>query len=76
MEIKDKIFKVIVKANMPKNEIVRFDKERGAYRVNIREKAENNKANIEIIKFFSKLLKKKVKIIKGLKSREKILKIE
>ena len=61
---------------MPKNEIVKFDKERQAYRVNIKEKAEDNKANIEIIKFFSKLLKKKVKIIKGLRSKEKIIKIE
>ena len=71
---KGKIFKIIVKANSAKNEIVKFDKERKAYRVNIKEKAEDNKANIEIIKFFSKLLKKKVKIIKGLKSKEKVLK--
>jgi len=44
--------------------------------VNIKAKAEQNKANIEIIKFFSKLLKKRVRIIKGLKSREKILNVE
>ena len=74
MEIKEKTFKIIVKPNSAKDEIVKFDNQNGAYRVNIKEKAENNKANIEIIKFFSKLLKKKVKIIKGLKSKEKILK--
>ena len=73
---KGKIFKIIVKPNSAKNEIVKFDKERKAYRVNIKEKAEDNKANKEIIKFFSRLLKKKVKIIKGLKSKEKILKIQ
>ena len=73
---KGKIFKIIVKANSAKNEIVKFDDGRGAYRVNIKEKAENNKANIEIMKFFSRLLKKKVKIIKGLKSKEKVLKAE
>ena len=42
----------------------------------IKEKAENNKANKEIIKFFSKLLRKKVEIIKGLRSGEKVLKVE
>jgi len=76
MEIKERVFKIIVKANSAKNEIVKFDYGRKAYRVNIKEKAEDNKANIEIIKFFSKLLKKKVKIIKGLKSKEKVLKVQ
>ncbi|MBL7147544.1 MAG: YggU family protein [Nanoarchaeota archaeon] len=76
MQIKEDVFKIIVKPNSAKNEIVKFDNERKAYRVNIKEKAEDNKANIEIIKFFSKLLKKKVKIIKGLKSKEKIIKVE
>ncbi len=74
MEIKEEIFKIIVKPNSAKNEILKFDEGRKAYRVSIKEKAEDNKANIEIIKFFSKLLKKKVKIIKGLKSKEKVLK--
>jgi len=74
MQIKERVFKIIVKPNSAKNEIKKFDEGRKAYRVNIKEKAEDNKANIEIIKFFSKLLKKKVKIIKGLKSKEKVLK--
>ena len=74
MKINEEVFKVLVKPNSAKNEIVKFDKERKAYRVNIKEKAVDTKANIEIIKFFSKLLKKKVKIIKGLKSKEKVLK--
>ena len=73
MQIKETIFKVIVKTNSPKNEILGYDKERKAYKLNIKAKPEHNKANIEIIKFFSKLLKKKVKIIKGLKSKEKII---
>jgi len=76
VEIKEKTFKIIVKPNSAKNEIIKFDKARGAYRVNIKEKAEDNKTNIGIIKFFSKLLKKKVKIIKGLKSKKKIIKAE
>ena len=34
---------------------------------------ENNKANLDIIKFFSKQFKIKIKIIKGLKSKNKII---
>ena len=75
MEIKENVFKIVVKPNSPKNEILGYDTGRGAYRVNIKAKPEENKANIEIIKFFSRLLKKKVRIIKGLKSREKVIKV-
>jgi len=74
--LKDKTsFKIIVKPNSPKNEIISYNYERSAYRVNIKAKPEANKANIEIIKFFKKILKKDVKIMLGLKSKEKILKI-
>ena len=76
MDIKEKTFKVIVKPNSPKSKVVGFDKEREAYRVDIKAKPEQNKANIEVIKFFSKLLKKDVKIIKGLKSKQKVLEAE
>ena len=65
---------IIVKANSAKNEIKEYDKNRKAYRVNIKAPAENNKANIEIIKYFSKLSKKKVKIISGQTSKKKVLK--
>ena len=53
-----------------------FDKERNAYIIRIKAKPEHNKANIEIIKFLSNLLKKNVRIVSGFKSREKIIKIE
>jgi uncharacterized protein (TIGR00251 family) len=36
---------------------------------------ENNKANIEIIKFFYKHFKIKIRIIKGFSSREKVIEI-
>lgn len=75
MQITQKIFRIIVKPNSPRNEIVKFDSAKQAYRVNIKEKAEKNKANKEIIRFLSKMLKKEVRIIKGFKSKEKILKI-
>ncbi|MGV8141678.1 MAG: DUF167 domain-containing protein [Candidatus Woesearchaeota archaeon] len=67
--------KILVKPNSPKTEIIRWDTERGALRVNVHAKPEDNEANIEIVKFFSKLLKKKVIIKSGLRSKEKILQI-
>ncbi|MBT3465397.1 YggU family protein [archaeon] len=63
-----------VKANSSKNEIIGYDKEKQILKVNIKAPAENNKANIEIIKFFKKLTKRDVKIISGLTSKKKILK--
>ena len=38
--------------------------------------AEQNKANIELIKFLTRLTKKKIKIIKGLKSKTKVVEIK
>ena len=74
-EIKQGIIKVILKPNSPKNRIIKFDSERNAYRVEIKAPAQDNKANIELIKFLSRSLKKNVKIIRGFKNREKLLRI-
>jgi uncharacterized protein (TIGR00251 family) len=71
--IKNNYLKILVKPNSPKTEIVKWDTERNALRVNIHAQPEDNKANVEVVKFFSKLLKKKVVIKSGLKSREKLL---
>ena len=68
-------FKIIVKPNAKENKVECFDKERNAYRISIRAKPQDNKAHIEVIKFLSKKLKKKVTVISGLKSREKIIEI-
>jgi len=68
--------KIIVKTNMPKTEIIRYDETKKALRVNVHAKPEDNEANIEIVKFFSKLLKKRVSIKSGTRSKEKLLKIE
>jgi uncharacterized protein (TIGR00251 family) len=75
MEISQTTFKIIVKPNSPKSKILSYDPEKKAYRVAIKAKPEDNKANIEVIRFFSKLLKKQVNIIKGSKHKEKIIKI-
>jgi uncharacterized protein len=64
---------IVANPNSQKNEILGYDEAKKAYRVNIKAPPENNKANIEIIKFFTKLSKKKVRIISGKTSKKKIL---
>jgi uncharacterized protein len=45
----------------------------GVLLVDVAAPAEDNKANLEVVKFFSKELKKFVRIKSGLKSKEKVL---
>lgn len=66
--------RIIVKPNSKKNEIKGYDINKKGLRVNIKVKAEQGKANIEVIKFFKKL-GHTVSIVKGLKSKEKLLRI-
>ena len=68
-------FKIIVKPNSSKSELVSYDAEKDVYRINIKAKPEGNKANIEVIRFLKKLMKRDVRIISGLKSREKVIRI-
>ncbi len=68
--------KILVKPNSKKTEILGWDEERKAFRVAVAAPPEDNKANIALIKFFSKLTKKKVRILSGLKSKEKMLLVE
>ena len=73
--IKNNRLKILVKPNSPKNEIKAWDKEKQALRVNIKAPPTQNKANKEIIKFFTKLLKQKmplkiISILIGINNRE------
>lgn len=67
--------KIIVRPNSPKTEVIRWDSEKRALRVNVHAHPEKGQANKEVVRFFSKKLKKKVVIKSGLKSRCKILQI-
>ena len=78
MEFSDR-FAVIVKPNSSRTEYIGIDNE-GRYKINIKEKAEDNKANIELIKLLKKYFSdeyevKNIKILKGLKSRDKIIEV-
>ena len=68
-------FTVIVRPNSDRNEIIGWDEAQKAWRVAIAAPAERNKANLVLIKFLSKLTKKKVRIVAGLASKEKLLEI-
>lgn len=69
------VIRITVKTNAGKNEILGFDKEKNAYKVLVKAPPIENKANREIIKLFHKKYKKPVRIISGLKGKEKLLEI-
>ena len=73
--VKNSHLQILVKPNAPKNEILGMDKSRNSVRVAIAAPPEKDKANKEVIKFFSKLLKKRVEIVRGARTPEKLLKI-
>lgn len=72
--IEDNSLKIIVKPNSKQNKIIEYNKAKQALKIAIKAQPEKGKANLEIIKFFNKLTKKQTKIIKGLTSKEKLLK--
>jgi uncharacterized protein len=70
------IINVRVKPNSSKQEVKKIEDK--SYVVSLKKPAEDNKANIELIKLLKKHFKvpvKDIKIIKGLKSRNKIVEI-
>ena len=68
------IIKVKVRPKSNKQEIEKINN--NEYIVNLKSKAEDNKANIELIKLMKKHLKQDIRIVKGLKSRNKIIETE
>lgn len=68
-----KTIEVIIKTNSPKNQISQISENK--FKLEIKAKPENNKANIEIEKFLSKHFKTQAKIISGFKSKKKLIKI-
>ncbi|MBS3095389.1 DUF167 domain-containing protein [Candidatus Woesearchaeota archaeon] len=67
-----KIIEIKVKPNSPDSKIV--EKDNGTI-VYVKSKAENNKANIEVIRLFSRRYKG-AKILRGLKSSKKLVCVE
>ena len=67
--------KISVKVNAPKTQLTGYDQTKKALKLDVKAQPEKGKANKELIKFFTKLLKKKVAITHGLVSKQKVLKI-
>lgn len=65
--------KVKVKPNSGKEELKQISEDE--FIVNLKKPAEDNKANLELIKVLKKYFKKEVKFIRGLKSKDKILEV-
>lgn len=61
---------VKVKASCSRNNLAVKD---GKYFLELNAKPKNNEANLELIKFFFKEFKVRVKIVKGLRSRVKLI---
>jgi len=74
--IKNNSLRIIVKADASENKIHGWDNSRGALRISVKAVASKGKANKEIVKFLGKILKKRITIVSGFKSREKLLRIE
>jgi len=64
--------KIKVRPNSGKQEIIKTGEK---YAVSLKEKAEHNKANLELLKLLKRYFKKEVRIISGLKNRNKIVEI-
>ena len=66
--------KIKVKPNSRKQEIIKISPEE--YKVFLKSPPENNQANIELVKLLSKYFKSPVRIVRGIKSRDKIAEVE
>lgn len=62
---------IIVVPNSKKEQVI----EEAVLRVKVKEKAENNQANLRVEKVLSKYFGRAVKIIKGFKNKKKIIEI-
>ena len=62
-----------IKVNTGKRETKIVGEKDGILLIDVKGKAENNEANKEIIRFFSKKYGRKVKMVKVLRSRRKVI---
>lgn len=62
-----------VKAHSKKQEVLKVGKR---YIVSLKQKPEDNKANIELMKLLKKYFGKDIKIVRGLKNKNKIVEVK
>ena len=66
---------ISVKPNAKKTEILSYDSSTHIVKIAVAAPADKDKANKELLKFVSRILKKKVAFVTGLRSKEKVLEI-
>lgn len=69
---------MIIKAKVkPNSNFEKIEKiSENEYKINLNSAPDKNKANIELVKILKKHFKKDIKIIKGMKSRDKIVEVK
>ena len=61
---------------VPNAKAFRIEHSGNGWKVYVKEKAEENKANLALLKWLRKLLGREVRLVSGAKAREKVLEIE
>ena len=61
---------------VPNAKAFRIGHSENGWKVYVKEKAEDNKANMAVLKGLRKLLKREVKLVSGAKARNKVLEVE
>ncbi|MBS3125941.1 DUF167 domain-containing protein [Candidatus Woesearchaeota archaeon] len=67
---------VLAKPNKPKTELISADPGKNTYLIHLKARPENNKANIELLKFLKKHFRKEVSIVSGFTSKKKIIELK
>ncbi len=74
--IKNGKLAVRVKPSASETAIIGYDAEREAVIISVAAQPEDNKANIALLKFLKKQLKKQVRLVSGAKSRDKVVSVD
>ncbi|MBD3398426.1 DUF167 domain-containing protein [Candidatus Micrarchaeota archaeon] len=61
---------------VPNAKAFRIEQSEAGWKAYVKEKAEDNKANLALLKGLKKLLKREVRLVSGAKARNKVLEID
>ncbi len=73
--IRDGILRVLAKPNARTTEVLGHDAARDAVRIAVAEAPENGKANLALLKFVGKALKKPVALVSGATAKLKVIRV-
>lgn len=67
--------KILVKPSTSETAILGYDESKDAFRISVSAHPDKNKANIALIKFLTKFLKRPVQLVSGRTSKQKVVRI-